>query len=825
MTEVSSFLASLGLDVGIPVLDGKVQRVSSGKGDKKKSGWYIGFQNHSNSGQVFFVVRAGNFKTGEVSQFNSDDREFDKYDRERIKKQIEEAKRKAEKERADMQESVAIQSQKEFDGFDRETLSDYHVKKKLSDLHGARSFLTVRMGRIAYIPMRDIDGKMWGLQKIQPDGGKYFSPGQRVDGTMHIIGDIEQADRILICEGFATGASLFEATGRATVCAFTAKNLITVAAAVKAKYPERSILICGDDDLYTLNSKGEAWNPGREAAEEAGKRALCSVTFPAFEKPEKGKTDFNDLHVAEGLEAVKRHIEPIETQYSAVIPLGFHGEEYFFTSTDNPTIVRLTSFSEVQCFNLMRKEYWEAVFPNKNGIDWSQAKSHLMSQCRARGIFEPRNVRGSGVWVDDDRVVVNLGNRLRVGEKEMPVNAIKSRFFYTLGRSLPEVSSSPLTLEECDLLLNICDLFRWRQKEYGRYVAGMIVISKICGALPIRPHLWITGGSQTGKSTLLERLIYPTLRGYSLYFQGGTSEAGLRQAAGTDSMPIIFDEFETTGKRSSENIQACVELMRSAWSETNGYVVKGSAGGTAMFYQPRFSAIVSSIRPNLTNDADRSRFAIVELAPHGSDSEHWKKLDHALLEYDETYVQRLFARTLKMTPIILENYKLLRRALSQKVSARFGQQYGMLLAGFSVLMSDGVLTKPEIEILVDHLGLEDEREEAAISDEEECLSFLMQCVVSHTTFQGIREDRTIGSLVEHASTDGSALRTLNLFGLAADNSWFYVSNSNPKLRQLFSNGGDRWVSSWPRSLLRIKNAERGQKKLGHTNSRVVKIPR
>ena len=96
-------MSAHGLNPGQFPMDGKVFRFNVDNKDKKKSGWVVGFQNHSNSGETFYVVRGGNFKTGETFQFQSDDKEFDKYDRERIKKQIEEAKRKAEVEREQVQ--------------------------------------------------------------------------------------------------------------------------------------------------------------------------------------------------------------------------------------------------------------------------------------------------------------------------------------------------------------------------------------------------------------------------------------------------------------------------------------------------------------------------------------------------------------------------------------------------------------------------------------------------------------------------------------------------------------------------------------------------
>ena len=72
--------------------------------------------------------------------------------------------------------------------------------------------------------------------------------------------------------------------------------------AVKGRYPDSPILILGDDDR---NGKR---NVGREKAEAAAEKYQVGVVFPEFAT--EGKfTDFNDLHVSEGLGAVKLQVE------------------------------------------------------------------------------------------------------------------------------------------------------------------------------------------------------------------------------------------------------------------------------------------------------------------------------------------------------------------------------------------------------------------------------------------------------------------------------------------------------------------------------------
>ena len=146
-------------------------------------------------------------------------------------------------------------------------------------------------------------GKLWSLQWIGPDGTKRFLKGGRKKGCFHSIGSIEDGKTIIVCEGYATGASLHRATDLPTVIAFDIGNLDLVIEALKKAYPKSPLLIAGNDDA----SKEQ--NVGKLKAEEVAQRHKCSLIFPQFKNRETKTTDFNDLHVLEGLEEVRHQIK------------------------------------------------------------------------------------------------------------------------------------------------------------------------------------------------------------------------------------------------------------------------------------------------------------------------------------------------------------------------------------------------------------------------------------------------------------------------------------------------------------------------------------
>ncbi len=145
------------------------------------------------------------------------------------------------------------------------------------------------------------DGVIDSLQFITPQGKKLFLPNGAIAGHYFSAGDPGRG--IVIAEGYATAASIREATGQAIAVAFNAGNLGKVAAAIRAKLPDAQITIAGDNDQWTEG------NPGTTKAREAAHAIGASLVIPKFADLAGKPTDFNDLHQREGLDAVRAQIE------------------------------------------------------------------------------------------------------------------------------------------------------------------------------------------------------------------------------------------------------------------------------------------------------------------------------------------------------------------------------------------------------------------------------------------------------------------------------------------------------------------------------------
>lgn len=224
-----------------------------------------------------------------------------------------EAAEREERERGERQRAAAIEAAKLWASAADVTdpaAAPYLVRKGVMP-YGVR---VVPDGRLL-VPMRDAELKLWNVQTIAPaapaNGGpeKRFLAGGRKSGLWHwIVGDPRDFSVLMICEGYATGASIHEATGRTVAVAFDAGNLAHVARLVRGLFPAAALVICGDDDRKTADRTGR--NPGIEKATAAARMVRGAAVFP--EGLPAGGSDFNDLHAAAGLEAVRRQIEAAE---------------------------------------------------------------------------------------------------------------------------------------------------------------------------------------------------------------------------------------------------------------------------------------------------------------------------------------------------------------------------------------------------------------------------------------------------------------------------------------------------------------------------------
>jgi putative DNA primase/helicase len=251
------------------------------------NGWITSFSNQTNE-EVFVF---GSWKNG-VKHIYSNNRtgKYDHSTRIKIESQIKSAK--AAKE--ELQKEAAINCFNLWEEALPATSHSYLKSKKIKP-HIARTY----NNNWLLIPVVDAGGYLTSLQSISPNGRKTFKKDGRVAGCYCPIGYEGQAKVILVCEGFATGATLREATNLAVIVAFNAGNLRPVAETIRLENPTSVIVICADNDHSNKDK-----NVGLIKAEQAAKQACALMVFPSFSANDEG-SDFNDFAQLHGNEVIQ----------------------------------------------------------------------------------------------------------------------------------------------------------------------------------------------------------------------------------------------------------------------------------------------------------------------------------------------------------------------------------------------------------------------------------------------------------------------------------------------------------------------------------------
>jgi putative DNA primase/helicase len=175
--------------------------------------------------------------------------------------------------------------------------TEYHKAKQIEATSGAPT----RKGDVL-VPGYDVDGKLWTIQYIKEDGTKRFAKESRKHGCFHVVGapygamavqKIESSPVVVIAEGYATAATIAKEGKVTALAAYDSGNLLPVAAALRQRYPDKTIVIAGDDDHGTQN------NPGREKALAAAEAVAGVAIFPNLSAEQRAQrlTDFNDLAI------------------------------------------------------------------------------------------------------------------------------------------------------------------------------------------------------------------------------------------------------------------------------------------------------------------------------------------------------------------------------------------------------------------------------------------------------------------------------------------------------------------------------------------------
>lgn len=228
------------------------------------------------------------------------------------------AEQKAEREKAEQQTKIkAQQSSAKIaqDRFNSATPCDSHpyLTKKDVSSHSLRvDSLGNLLIPLYYHNTNTGNITLCNIQSIDKDGKKLFVKDGLVGGAFYSMGDVLASDTIFVCEGYATGASIFEALGSGypVIITFNAHNMVKCATTIATLYPNHRLIFCADDDKATELKTGK--NTGLFNATKSAELVGGEMISPDFGDDEHTTTgelsDYNDLHAYFGLQVVKAQL-------------------------------------------------------------------------------------------------------------------------------------------------------------------------------------------------------------------------------------------------------------------------------------------------------------------------------------------------------------------------------------------------------------------------------------------------------------------------------------------------------------------------------------
>lgn len=290
LVDFANDARAFGVAISSVVADGQVHRASdSEKSQRNGDAWYVC---HVDGNLIYGAFGSWSGGGRQKTWCSHADSQLTEIDREKLEKSKILAQEKIRLARIQASETATAI----IDSAPSAPVDHPYLLKK-----GVRSHDIRLLGDKLLIPAMRFNGEIATYQTIDANGEKRFLPGGGKQGTFFAFGHISsETQNIYMCEGWATAASVYEATNCPTLCAWDAGNLVHVAKGLRDIYPN-PVVVCADNDA---NQAGEI---GAKAVVDA----IANASYIICPRV----NDFNDLHQSEGIEAI-RSVLNIERRYA-----------------------------------------------------------------------------------------------------------------------------------------------------------------------------------------------------------------------------------------------------------------------------------------------------------------------------------------------------------------------------------------------------------------------------------------------------------------------------------------------------------------------------
>lgn len=514
-------LRSIGLQIDTLHVDGKIHRCRATKG-KERSGWYQLYEFRLDNGESLITGTFGEWHGAESNtqkiQLDKDGFVFTAEQNEAMRKRAAEDKKRLEAEQRKRAERCAQAAEHVWHKKTSHSGECDYLKRKGIAAHGVRFSEKSSLA----IPVTDIKGKIHGLQIILDSqvskelieklgrDKEFYPSGMAKKGHFHLIGS--PINLLLVAEGYATAATLHEATGFPVAVAFDANNIEPVIAEFRRHYQGINIIICADNDslatcaeckthidlsanptfCHSCGKPHKKKNTGIERANLAAMQHNCAVVYPVFadeparflsyQKNQGKLTDFNDLMQVESLATVRVQIEQVISAKGWRIQSGARKNEGG-GADDFPVLIStvnefMSRFTLIEGRDSTFFDHKEHRMIKKNDV---------MDLCRSRDVFRLWQAR-------NDRVVG------KIEEFGFDASCTDPQIKYNIWNGMP---TQPIQ-GDCeaikDLLFTLCN----DNLEHFQWVLKWLAYPLQHEGAKMKTTLVFHGGQGTGKNLFFE---------------------------------------------------------------------------------------------------------------------------------------------------------------------------------------------------------------------------------------------------------------------------------------------------------------------------------
>jgi hypothetical protein len=422
----------------------------------------------------------------------------------------------------------------------------------------------------------------------------------------------------------------------------------------------REVFILPDDDQQTYKNgprKGQLMpaheQPGNKAAAKVKKKLPHAKIIKPVIKARKVKKSGADVveilqvmsddeltahilatksdnksEVTEDLMPAVERPAPTSSDYPFhILGLSDDGQAYFISTEDRLYPMNPMSFTKTKLYNLMPLQTWETMYSEDHGTGgkmWENAISDLI-QAVNHSDFDPDRMRGRGAWREPDGRICYHDGENTVGKYD------KKRVFLKKSPKKIGIGKKHATPDERMGIYVAASRLTFATISDCIRTLSWSVLAPFAGALPWRSAALLTGGSGSGKTTIVNEII-KKLSMSKVCSGGDTTAAGVRQEVGVDSCSVVVEEAEGDTPKKKQNRDDIFSLMRQSTSDDSPDVWKGTIDGKGVKFKLSSMFLFVAIDPTINCEADEKRIFRVPLINAPYQIDEWLEREAQLIK-------------------------------------------------------------------------------------------------------------------------------------------------------------------------------------------------